>query len=92
MASLWYVYLVRCSDHSLYAGITTDLTRRVSEHNFSKQLAAKYTRVRRPVKLVYSQELCSRSEASRAEYQLKKLTKKAKEQLVNQFSTVLPVK
>ena len=48
----WYVYLVRCSDNSIYTGITVDIERRVIEHNTSKK-GAKYTRTRQPVKLVY---------------------------------------
>ena len=83
MASQWYVYMVRCADNSLYSGITTDISRRISEHNLDDKLAAKYTRVRRPVKLAYSQICSTRSEASQKEYQLKKLTKQKKEQLVS---------
>jgi putative endonuclease len=83
MSSLWYVYFLRCADNSLYAGITTDLSRRLDEHNFSNKLGAKYTRVRRPVSLVFSEELSSRSEATRKEYQLKKLPKANKERRVS---------
>jgi len=86
MSSPWYVYFLRCADNSLYAGITTDLSRRVDEHNFSQKLAAKYTRVRRPVILAYHEQRSSRSEASSREYQLKKLTKAQKEDLVEQFA------
>jgi putative endonuclease len=86
MSSSWYVYFLRCADNSLYAGITTDLSRRVDEHNFSKKLAAKYTRVRRPVILAYHEQLSSRSEASSREYQLKKLSKAQKESLVELFA------
>ena len=60
MPSTWYVYFLRCSDNSLYAGITTDLDRRVFEHNNSNKLGAKYTRVHRPVKLVYSEKQINR--------------------------------
>ena len=69
--STWYVYLLRCSDNSLYAGITTDLNRRLNEHNNSNKLGAKYTRVRRPVKLAYAEKSADRKTASRHEYQLK---------------------
>ena len=85
MTSLWYVYFLRCADNSLYAGITTDLSRRLDEHNFSKKLAAKYTRARRPVDLVYSEQVNSRSAATQRECQLKKLSKTTKEQLVNNY-------
>ena len=50
----WWVYLVSCSDGSLYTGITTNVERRISEHNTSKK-GAKYTRNKRPVRLVYSE-------------------------------------
>jgi len=78
----WFVYMVRCVDNSLYTGITTDLKRRVAEHNSTGHLAAKYTRTRQPVKLVYCEQQASRSTASKREYALKRLSKKAKEALV----------
>jgi len=78
----WYVYMLRCSDNSLYTGITTDISRRLNEHNSSDKLGAKYTRVRRPVSLVYSENTLNRQSASQREYQLKRLTKKSKEALV----------
>lgn len=80
--SHWYVYMLRCSDNSLYTGITTEIERRVVEHNTSDKLGAKYTRVRRPVTLVYSEESPNRQTASQREYQLKRLSKKSKETLV----------
>lgn len=84
MSDNWYVYLVRCSDNSLYAGITTDLTRRLNEHNNSK-LGAKYTRIRRPVSLAYAEGSDNRSMASKREYQVRKLSKAKKEQLVADY-------
>lgn len=83
---MWYVYLLRCADNSLYGGITTSLERRVIEHNECNKKGAKYTRVRRPVRLVYSEPQLNRQEASRREYQLKKLTKAKKEQLVRTYT------
>jgi len=77
----WHVYFLRCNDNSLYTGITTDLERRLHQHNNTK-LGAKYTRARRPVKLVYSETAVDRSTASKREYQLRTLTKKQKEKLV----------
>lgn len=77
----WFVYLLRCADGSLYAGITTDLARRLAEHNAGKA-GAKYTRARRPVVLVWQQEANDRSTASRCEYLLRMLTKAQKEALV----------
>ena len=73
----WYVYMVSCSDSTLYTGITTDLTRRLDQHNSSKG-GAKYTRCRQPVSLVYSEKAASRSGASKRERELKKLSSKQK--------------
>ncbi len=78
----WTVYMLLCSDNSLYTGITTDLVRRVEEHN-SKKSISKYTRARQPVKLVYEEKAESRSIASQREYQLKKLSRKQKEALIS---------
>ena len=68
---MYYVYIVECADKTLYTGIATELERRVEEHNNSDK-GAKYTRVRRPVKLVYSEEYPDRSTASKREYEIKK--------------------
>ncbi|EKE29446.1 MAG: Endo/excinuclease amino terminal protein [uncultured bacterium (gcode 4)] len=78
---MYYVYILECADSSLYAGITVDLERRLSEHNESK-LWAKYTSMRRPVKLVYSMEFDNRSEASKEECRIKKLPRKKKMELI----------
>ena len=59
----WNVYLVRCSDGSLYTGIALDVARRVAEHNTNDVLAARYTRYRRPVMLVYQEKCDTRSAA-----------------------------
>ena len=77
----WHVYLLRCADDSLYAGITTDLARRVDEHNTGKA-GAKYTRSRRPVVLAWSEIAQNRAEASRREHAVKKLDREAKEALL----------
>lgn len=82
---MWYVYILRCADNSLYTGITTALERRLKEHNECNKKGAKYTRVRRPVCLAYSEQQLNRQEASRREYQLKKLTKAKKELLVHAY-------
>jgi len=68
---MYYVYIVQCADDTLYTGIATDLLRRVEEHNGSDK-GAKYTRVRRPVHLMYSEEFPDRSLASKREYEIKK--------------------
>lgn len=77
----WFVYIVRCADDTLYTGITTDIERRMKEHNSEKQ-GAKYTRVRQPVELVFSEEQKDRSSASTREYQIKKLSRTQKLQLL----------
>ncbi len=68
---MYYVYIVKCADDTLYTGIATQLDRRIEEHNSSDK-GAKYTRVRRPVELVYSEEYPDRSTASKREYEIKK--------------------
>lgn len=70
--NIWFVYILRCADGTLYTGITTDLARRVEEHNTGKA-GARYTRSRRPVVLVYSEVVENRSEASKREHAIKKL-------------------
>lgn len=77
----WHVYIVCCKDNSYYTGITTDLPRRIDEHNSHKK-GARYTRSRRPVELVYSEKAASRSIATRREHQIKKLTLASKKQLI----------
>ena len=72
--------MLECSDGTLYTGITTDLERRLDEHNNSAK-GAKYTRARRPVCLVYSEKLDNRSEASKREFSIKKMSRKEKVQL-----------
>ena len=81
--SQWYVYMVRCADQSLYTGITTDVQRRVIEHN--GEGGARYTRARTPVVLVYQEHVASRSIASKREIAIKKLKKKQKEALLSKF-------
>ena len=78
---MYYLYILQCADKTLYSGITVDLARRVNEHNNSK-LGAKYTMARRPVKIVYSKKFRNRSLASKAEIQIKKLSRKEKVELI----------
>ena len=80
---MWYVYIVECADGTYYTGITTDVDRRVLEHNFSFK-SAKYTRSRRPVKLVYTEKSENRSEASKREYRIKKLNRNKKINLIKE--------
>lgn len=70
----WFVYILRCADDSLYTGITTDLNRRVKEHNENNKSGSRYTRARRPVQLVYREMYNSRSDASKREAEIKQLS------------------
>jgi putative endonuclease len=78
----WTVYILRCADGSLYTGITRDVERRLVEHNSHALLAARYTRSRRPVVVVYSEPAATRSAAARREYQIKQKTRSGKEELI----------
>lgn len=77
----YHLYILKCADETLYTGITTDLVRRVEEHN-TRSTGAKYTRARRPVELVYSKRFKDRSKASIAEAQFKKLSREEKLALI----------
>lgn len=79
---MYYLYILKCADATLYTGITVDLDRRILEHNTAKT-GAKYTKSRRPVALVYSKKFRNRSLASKAENRLKKLTRAQKLQLIH---------
>jgi len=78
---MYYLYILKCADKTLYTGITVDLKRRVNEHNTSP-LGAKYTAARRPVELVYSEEFSNRSDASKQEHFVKHLTREEKLKLI----------
>ncbi len=78
----WNVYVVRCSDGSLYTGIALDVARRVTEHNSDDVLAARYTRGRHPVMLVYQEKCDTRSAAGKREYEIKQMGKKEKLMLI----------
>jgi len=87
MSDVWCVYVLRCSDDSLYCGITTDIKRRVYEHNETKR-GAKYTRARRPVMLFYISPPMSRSQASSAEARFKRLRAEQKRTLLENHDKV----
>ncbi len=76
----WYVYMLCCSDNSYYTGITKDITRRLQQHNDGPR-GAKYTRSRRPVKLVYQEQLDDHSSALKRECEIKQLRAKVKRAL-----------
>lgn len=73
----WFLYIVKCADGTLYTGVTTDVTRRVEEHNASPK-GAKYTRVRRPVALVHQEAFQDRGAACVREAAIKKLSRDEK--------------
>lgn len=75
-----YAYIARCKDNTLYTGYATDLKQREKTHNEGK--GARYTRGRLPVKMVYSEEFKTRSEATKREYEIKQLKKEDKENLI----------
>ncbi len=79
---MWFIYIVRCADDTLYTGIAKDVDRRVAEHNSNGGLAANYTRARRPVALVYSEAVDTRSAALKREYEIKQLTRQEKDELL----------
>ena len=79
---MWFVYIVRCADDTLYTGIAKDVARRVEEHNSNNLLAANYTRARRPVALVHRETVKTRSAAARREYEIKQMTREGKEALL----------
>jgi putative endonuclease len=79
--SIYFVYILACADSTFYTGITSDITRRLEEHNHSDK-GAKYTKNRRPVTLVYSESCPDKSEALKREIKIKKLSRIQKEFLV----------
>ena len=79
----YYAYLARCADDSLYAGYTDDIAKREKAHNDG--LGAKYTKSRRPVKIVYFEEFDNKTDAMSREWHLKRLTRVEKLALVKEF-------
>ena len=82
--SVWYLYILECSDSTYYTGITNNLKRRLEQHN--NGTGAKYTRGRAPLKVVYTEICANRSEATKLETKIKKLSRKAKEQLITNIT------
>lgn len=78
---MYYLYILKCADKTLYTGITTNLKRRIGEHNSTK-LGAKYTSSRRPVKIVFSRKFKNRSSASKEEARIKRLKRRNKLKLI----------
>jgi putative endonuclease len=86
---MWFVYMIRCSDNSLYTGISNDVQKRFKVHQSGSVKAAKYTRNRHPLQLVFSAEIGEKSAAARAEYRLKRLSKRSKELLITGKTSLL---
>ena len=80
MEEKWYVYILRCADDTLYTGITNDLERRLKAHNAGT--ASKYTRIRRPVAMVYREEADTKGNALRRELQIKSMQRSQKQTLI----------
>ncbi|MFA5626370.1 MAG: GIY-YIG nuclease family protein [Thiohalomonadaceae bacterium] len=74
----WFVYLLRCADDSLYTGVTTDVERRLAEHNHSNSRGARYTRARRPVELLYHENVADRAAACRREAAIRRYSRSEK--------------
>jgi putative endonuclease len=79
---MYYCYLLRCADDTLYAGVTTDLARRLEEHNDGR--GSRYTASHRPVQLVWQEEHPDRSSAQRREAEIKRWSRRQKEMLINE--------
>ena len=76
-----YIYIVKCSDGSLYTGWTNNLEKRIEYHNAGR--GAKYTKARRPVILVYKEEFSTKQEAMRREWEIKQMSRKEKLSMIN---------
>jgi len=79
---IWFVYILKCADESLYAGCTNNLEKRLEQHNNSKR-GARYTKIRRPVKLLYFEKYSTKSGALKREMEIKKLRREKKLDLIN---------
>ena len=80
MESIWYLYILRCKDGTLYTGITTDVEKRLEAHRSGR--GAKYTRGRAPLELVYRETCGSHSDALKREHQIKALSREDKQKLI----------
>lgn len=89
---MWIFYVLCCNDNSLYCGITTDIFRRINQHNGNLRGGAKYTRSKRPVKLIFFSIYKNRSEASREEFYFKSLRRNDKIKYMNSNQNYLPGK
>lgn len=83
---MYYVYILKCADETLYTGIAVDLKKRIEEHNTSN-LGAKYTKYRRPVQLIYSKKFRDRSTASKEEIRIKALSREEKLEIIKKHTS-----
>ena len=81
--SLWWLYVLLCADGSYYTGVTTNTERRLHEHNHTKR-GAKYTRTRRPTRIIFLEQYPDRSSAMKAESKFKRLKRKQKEEVISE--------
>ena len=88
-AKRWHIYIVRCADGTLYTGMAMDFARRIAEHNGARANGARYTRARRPVKLVYQEKAANRSAAGKREYRIKQLSRREKLALIGTVSRII---
>ena len=81
--SNWYLYIIRCSDGTLYTGISTDVDRRFTQHQSEGYAGSRYLKGRGPLSLVFKAKLGSRSLALKVEHRVKRMAKARKEKLIN---------
>ncbi len=84
MINNWHMYVILCFDNSFYCGITTNLEKRLKQHNGELKGGAKYTRGRRPCRIIYTKKAMNRSIASKEECAFKKLNRKQKEKFLTE--------
>ena len=88
-AKRWHVYIVRCADGTLYTGVAVDVAKRIAEHNGTRANGARYTRARRPVKLMYQEKTANRSAACKREYRIKQMSRRKKLALIGAASRII---
>jgi len=86
---MYFVYILECADHTLYTGITTDVDRRIREHNTEK-IGARYTKTRRPVILKYSEQFPTKSESLKREIEIKSWSREKKLELIKKSGKITP--
>jgi len=84
----WYVYIIKCKDVTYYTGIATDVARRVNEHNNAKK--CRYTRYRKPVRLMYKDKCANYNMARKREKEIKNYARVKKEELISRVKTSRP--